>query len=47
MPLGFNVYPEMQLLLIRGEGVITQPERVDREKCVEVALRPDTLPEPR
>ena len=28
MPLGFNFYPDMQLLFIRGEGVITQRERV-------------------
>jgi hypothetical protein len=28
MPLGFNFYPDIQLLFIRGEGVITQSERV-------------------
>ena len=28
MPLGFDFYPDMQLLFIRGEGVITQQERV-------------------
>ena len=28
MPLGFSIYPEHQLLFIRGKGVITQPERI-------------------
>jgi hypothetical protein len=28
MPLGYDFYPEHRLLFIRGQGVITQPERI-------------------
>jgi hypothetical protein len=28
MPLGFIIYPDLRLLFIRAQGVITQPERV-------------------
>jgi hypothetical protein len=28
MPLGFHIYPDLRLLFIRGQGVISQQERV-------------------
>ena len=28
MPFGFAIYPDLRLLFIRGQGMITQPERV-------------------